>query len=176
MYKKRGQIWVETVIYTLIALVMIGLVLTYVEPKIEEIQDKTIIEESVEVMEDMNSIFSEIVQGGAGNKRLVKLGVKKGMFKIDAPADKIIFEVESKHTYSQLDKDISIGNIIAHTDELGGKLYMVYLTLDYKGTYNITFAGGDKLKTISKASNPYNLLISNRGKQGTLNEIDIEIK
>ena len=36
--KKRGQIWVETVIYTLIALILIGLVLTFITPKIKEIQ------------------------------------------------------------------------------------------------------------------------------------------
>jgi uncharacterized protein (UPF0333 family) len=35
---KRGQIWVETVVYTLIALVMIGLVLAFAKPKIEELQ------------------------------------------------------------------------------------------------------------------------------------------
>ena len=39
----NGQVWVETVTYTLIAIVMIGLVLSFAKPKIEELQDKTII-------------------------------------------------------------------------------------------------------------------------------------
>ena len=40
MNKKRGQVWVETVIYTLIALALIGTVLAFVKPKVEEMQDK----------------------------------------------------------------------------------------------------------------------------------------
>ena len=44
---KRGQVWVETVIYTLIALVMIGLVLSFVQPKIMELQDKATLQQSI---------------------------------------------------------------------------------------------------------------------------------
>ena len=40
---KHGQVWVETVIYTLIAFALIGTVLTFVKPKIEEMQDSAII-------------------------------------------------------------------------------------------------------------------------------------
>ncbi len=32
---KRAQIWIETMIYTLIAFIMLGLVLAYAKPKIE---------------------------------------------------------------------------------------------------------------------------------------------
>ena len=51
--KKRGQIWVETVIYTLIALVMIGTILAFALPKISEIQDKSTIEQSIIVIKDI---------------------------------------------------------------------------------------------------------------------------
>ena len=33
----RGQVWVETVVYTLIAFIMIGLVLGVAKPKIEKL-------------------------------------------------------------------------------------------------------------------------------------------
>ena len=39
---KKAQVWIETVIYTLIALALIGTVLAFVKPKIQEIQDKIV--------------------------------------------------------------------------------------------------------------------------------------
>ena len=50
---KRGQIWVETMVYTLIAFALIGLVLAFVKPKIQETQDKAIIEQSVNILKDI---------------------------------------------------------------------------------------------------------------------------
>ena len=43
----KAQIWIETVIYTLIAFVILGAVLGFAKPKIEELQDKSIIEQSL---------------------------------------------------------------------------------------------------------------------------------
>jgi len=42
--KKKGQVWIETVTYTLIAFVLIGLILAFVKPKIDELQDKALID------------------------------------------------------------------------------------------------------------------------------------
>ncbi len=108
---KRGQVWVETVIYTLIAFVMIGAVLAFIKPKIEEIRDKALIEQTIEVIESIN--FGIIELGGEGNKRIIELGIKKGILKIDGENNLIIFEIESRHVYSQPGEDIYIGNIIA---------------------------------------------------------------
>ena len=57
--KKKAQVWIETVTYTMIALVMIGLVLAFAKPKIEELQDKTIIEQSIKILNEFNSIILE---------------------------------------------------------------------------------------------------------------------
>ncbi|MDP7521120.1 MAG: hypothetical protein QF567_02715, partial [Candidatus Pacearchaeota archaeon] len=114
---KRGQVWVETVIYTLIAFVMIGAVLAFIKPKIEEIRDKALIEQTIEVIESIN--FGIIELGGEGNKRIIELGIKKGILKIDGENNLIIFEIESRHVYSQPGEDIYIGNIIANTKKRG---------------------------------------------------------
>ena len=84
---KNGQVWVETVIYTLIAFVLIGAVLAIAQPRIEEIQDKAFIEQSFGVMKDIDNIILSLAQGGVGNKRVVELGLKKGNLIIDG--DKI---------------------------------------------------------------------------------------
>ena len=170
MKKKRGQVWVETVIYTLIAFVMIGLVLAYAKPEIEKLQDKAIIEQSIAMVKDIDSTI--LTMGGQGNQRLIELGIKKGVLKIDGVGDLIVFEIESKYTYSEPGTDISDGNLIIHTGKRG-KFNIVNLTRDYSEEYNITYQGKDELKSLSKASIPYKLLISNKGGDKTV--IDIEI-
>ncbi|MHA1988096.1 MAG: hypothetical protein ACW98D_15785 [Promethearchaeota archaeon] len=174
--KKRGQIWIETVIYTLIAFIMIGLVLAFVKPKIEEIQDKTIVEQSIKLMEEINTIILSIVQGGAGNKRLIELEIKKGLLKIDGFNDELVFEVESRYLYSQPGEDIYHGSVIIHTEEKG-KFNIINLTSDYN-RYNIKYQGEDILKTITKSSTPYKIFISNNGTDESLDKkiiINIEI-
>ncbi len=156
----RGQIWVETVIYTLIAFVMIGLVLAYAKPKIEELQDQAIIEQSITLVKNLDSTILTI--GAPGNQRLVELGIKKGTLKIDGEKDLIIFEMESKSTYSEPGVNVTDGNLIIHTEKTGN-FNLITLTRDYSEDINITYQGKDESKIISKASTPYQLLISNKG-------------
>ena len=166
MINKSGQMWVETVIYTLIAFVLISAVLAIAQPKIKEIQDRTYIEQSLGVMKDINSIFLEIAEGGAGNKRLVELGINKGELKINGADDSLVFEMESNYLYSEPDEDITDGNILIHTRQKGD-YYVVNMTHNYAGIYNITYQGGDVSKIIGQSSAPYKLFISNKGKDSS---------
>ena len=172
MLNKKGQIWIETVIYTLIAFVMIGLVLAFAKPKIEELQDKAIIEQSIAIMKDIDSII--LTMGGPGNQRLNKLTIKKGLLKIDGEKDLFVFSMESRYTYSEPGEDISDGNLIIHTKQRG-KLNIVNLTRDYSGKYDITYQGRDEIKLISKSSISYNLLLSNKGEVENKTVINVEV-
>jgi hypothetical protein len=155
-----GQVWIETVIYTLIAFVMIGLVLAYARPKIEELQDRAIIEQSIGMLKEIDSTI--LTMSGAGNQRIFEMGIKKGSLKIDSINDRIIFEMESKNVYSEPDKEISDGSVKILTEKKAG-YSLVTLTLDYNGVYNIKFDGKDEEKTISKASISYKLSVLNEG-------------
>lgn len=164
---RHGQIWIETVIYTSIAFVMIALVLAYAKPKVEEIQDRAIIEQSIKILEEIDKVISD-VGAVSGNKRLMEINIKKGSLKIDGVNDKIIFELEGRCEYSEPEKDISVGDIIIRTEEKG-ELNVVTLTKDYSG-YDILYQGGNNEKSITKSPTPYKLLISN-----TVGGINIEI-
>jgi len=158
--KKRGQVWVETVIYTLIALILIGLVLAFIIPKIGEIQDRVIIEQTIELMNNLDSIISSIGVV-AGNKRIVNIGIKKGTLKIDSENDRIIFEIKSEYVYSQPGENITIGDIIARTEK-SGSLNIITLTSNYN-QYDLTYNGEEKLKEISQSTTPHKLSIENKG-------------
>jgi hypothetical protein len=170
---KRGQIWVETVVYTLIAFALIGLVLAFARPKIEELRDKSILEQSIEMMEDLDLTIMEVIQAGAGNKRVIEIGLKKGDLKLDGANDKLLFEYKGKYLYSEPGEDIQKGNLVIRTEEFGDLAY-INISRDYS-TYNITYNEEDYLKTISKAATPYNLIIVNSGNVDDKIVVNIEL-
>jgi len=172
VYRKKAQVWVETVVYTMIAFVMIALVLAFAKPKIEEMKDKSIIDQSIGLMEEIDLTVSEITQGSSGNKRVLEVGVNDGVLKIDGENNRVFFEFEGKYTYSEPGIPLSRGNLIIYTEKTG-KISKVNITRSYD--YNITYELGDELKSIGKASTPYSMLISNKGKD-LQNKIIIDFK
>lgn len=157
----RGQVWVETVIYLLISFVMMGLVLSFIRPKIEELRDKAIIEQSLEIIKDIDNLIVTI--GSPGNKRLIEVGIRKGELVIDSQNDKITFEMDSRYLYTEPGKIVDIGNIQAFT-EVNGKNSIITLKRDFSSEYNITYKGEEVVKTLAKVSAPYRLFLTNEGK------------
>lgn len=158
--RKKGQIWVETIIYTLIAFALIGLVLAFVNPEIEKIQDRGFIERSIDTLEEIDFIIDTI--GVPGNQREIGLGISKGTFNVDGKNDRLFFEIESRHTYSEPGENITSGNVIINTEELG-RLSEVTLTVNYGNRYDITFDGQNDLGEITESPTPYRILIKNEG-------------
>src|SRR3989344_7156781 len=87
----KGQIWVETVVYTLIFIVLIGMVLAFVTPAIQEQKDKATIENSINAMLELDAGISEIKRVGPGNVRENIFLIKKGELRIEGENNKIIF-------------------------------------------------------------------------------------
>ncbi len=160
MRNHRGQVWIETVIYTLIAFVMIGLVLAFARPKIAELQDRSLLQQSTDMLKQLDSTL--LSMAGAGNQRILEIGIKKGDLIIDGLNDEIIFEMQSKSVYSEPGKFINDGSVIVSTEKKSG-YNLVTLMLNYTGNYNIKFEGKDEAKTVSQASTPYKLSIVNEG-------------
>ena len=151
---RRGQIWVETVIYTLIALVMIGLVLAFARPKIQELQDKAVIDQSITMMKEIDSTILNL--GDKGSRRIIELGIKKGSLTIDSEGDKLFFEIESQSEYSEPGLPIEEGNLILYTRKVGSANF-VNITLDYSDSYDLQFDESDTAKVLTKSSIPYKL-------------------
>lgn len=171
---RRGQVWVETVIYTLIALVMIGLILTFVKPKITEIQDRLVLQQSISMMNDINNVILALSEGGTGNKRKLSLDMKAGSLDIDGTTDRIVFNINSHYQFSEYGKDVTYGPLLIHTEQLN-ELSLTNMTLNYGGSYNLTYGGKDILKTITASASPYTLFISNNGNSGGNPNMDFQM-
>src|SRR3989344_2600355 len=135
---RRGQVWVETVIYTLIGIALIGLVLAILTPKIKEFRDRSVIEQTID---SLNVFDSKVVDVLNNTIRYV----------LD----------ESNVRYSEPGVSLDIGRINVTTQELT-ESYRISLYMSYK--YNITFNGKDSnSEQFTPVSIPYEFFIENKG-------------
>lgn len=164
---KFGQVWIETVIYTLVAFALIGTVLTFVKPKIEQMQDKALLDQSVEMLSEIKSIISSI-SGTSGNVRVIDVTIKKGFLEIDPANDLIIFQMESNAEYSEIGQEIikDSGNTILLTEKISGG-NLVTIKSNYSKNYNLNLDGQNEAsRRLNKASSSYKISIENKGIQG----------
>lgn len=173
-FNKKGQVWVETVVYTLIAFVILGAVLGFAKPKIENLQDKSTIKNSIGVLKDMDKVVRE-VSSVAGNKRKLEIEVDRGYFLIDSESDSINYEIETSYSYSEPGQTIKEGNVEIKNEDLG-EINRLNAKIPYEGQYNLTLGGEEGSKKLTSSSTSYEVLISNKGKQNNAElNIDFEV-
>lgn len=170
MIRRRGQIWVETVIYILIGLALIGLVLALVMPKINEQRDRIVVEQTLVSLNALDNKIREVIVGGNGNKRIIDFGMKRGVMEINPEKDRITFVLEGlTRPYSEPDIDIPVGRIKVRTTE-GAKTSSVSLTVEYGLGSDIVFEGNNiETEKLNPSPTPYRISIENKG------QIDITI-
>lgn len=64
---KSGQVWIETVLYTLIGLSIIGVILAMVRPAIEEKRDEITLQQSIDILKGIDNNIADVIQYGTGN-------------------------------------------------------------------------------------------------------------
>ncbi len=161
MLKKRGQVWIETVIYTLIGLTIIGILLSIVVPKINQMSDKAIIEQSLNTLNIIDQKISEI-SITSGNSREIDIFSKKGDFILDGSSGKFYYILKNTPViYSQPDQTLKRGNANILTTKKGDS-YSFIAYLDYS-SLNLTYGGENINRTFSVAPAGYNLVIENLG-------------
>ncbi len=175
---KKGQVWIETVIYTLIGLTVIALILSFARPKIEEIRDKAVIDQTIESFNNIDKIISDIMVS-SGNSRLVLFSLRKGDLNIDGENDEIRFVLEnSKSVYSEPDKQISLGKLYRgnlYVKTSGDEAKTVEVWLDYSNLINLKYDEKEENKALEKASTPYRIFFENTGNAGGLSNINVKI-
>ena len=173
MIKKRGQVWVETVLYTLIGLALIGLVLAFVTSKINEARDRITVDQTIN---SLNAIDEKVnaVLDAPGNRRFVEFTMKRGEFFVSPESNEIRFVISDLvKPYSEVGKEISVGRIVILSEE-GQRDSIVTLTLSYEGIADIEYAGEEKEKKFTAASIPYKFSITNLGADEDFIKVNIE--
>ena len=161
---KKGQVWIETVIYILIGLSLIGLVLAYVLPKINEQKDRSLIEQTIVSLSSFDDKVLEVNDRGEDNKRIVEFTMRSGELSIIPEKNQIVFSIDGlTKPYSEPDVSIPVGRVIVKTSELR-KTSSVNLTLDYnKLKVKLSFNNMAETKKFTRSSTPYQFSIENKG-------------
>jgi type II secretory pathway pseudopilin PulG len=158
---KRGQVWVETVIYTLIGLAIIGIVLAGAMPRINQKRDELAIEQSIEALSVIDDKVYEI-QKAVGNRRIVSLDVRQGYFVVDMDTDSLIWVVDSGFAYSEIDYTTAVGKINVTTTGAEDN-YEVELLVGYSADLRFDDINTGR-RQLDAAPTPYDLVIENQGK------------
>jgi hypothetical protein len=159
---RKAQVWIETVLYTLIGLAIIGIILGLVRPAIQEKQDQVVLEQSLDILKGIDNNVQEIIHTGVGNSRAMEISLKKGSLIFNCTGNEIYFEMESAHMYSETGDVINVSrNIQALTIEKAKGRYDVKFSMSYN--FNITFEDKDIVKSLTASSTPYNVAVANKG-------------
>jgi len=166
-FSKRGQIWVETVIYTLIGLAVIGLVMAVALPKINAKKDEIVIEQSIEALGNIDDKIYE-VQRAAGNRRVVDLEIRKGSLIVDMEKESISWLIDSSFAYSEVDMEVPLGRLSVTTRV--GNPWEIELKMNY--SMDLRYEGDNfGTKQMDPAPTPYKFTIENSGKNAVGNII-----
>jgi type II secretory pathway pseudopilin PulG len=174
--QKEAQVWIESVLYTLIGLAIIGLLLIAARPKISSTQDQFIIQQTIRALNEFDNKIIEIKQA-TGNRRIIHFQLSKGELLIDAENDKVQWKLfGSTYMYSEPGTTAWINNIRVYTEKKGD-VYDVELTLDYQGSNDLTIEMQEKSRTLQAAKTPYSITLENYGQdtQTGLIKIDINV-
>ena len=165
----KGQVWVETVLYTLIGLVLIGLVLTFASPRISEAKDRLVVEQSINSL----NAFDEKVNIDPGNVRRIDFTLKRGTLYINPKEEIIKLEINDLgKPYSEPSVLINYGRV-SGISEVEQKFSKITLYLNYSKQFNITYNDLEKEMKFDSAATPYIFLISNLGVENGLERVDI---
>jgi len=169
--KNSGQIWVETVIYTLIGLAIIGVLLSLVKPAIEEKKDQILLEQNLDILNSIDNVVEDVRYYGVGNSRILEIKIRKGELIINSTGNFIKFVMESRYMYSEPEQVVEIGRVKALTKKKR-KIYDVSLILNYSNSINLTWSGEENTKIFQASPTPYKIRVTNIGKIGDLVNID----
>ena len=158
MSEKKAQVWLETVIYTLIGLVLIGVVLAVVVPNINQSKDRVVVGQSIDALSSFDDKLNEALGAGPGNTRVIdEFVIKRGNMVVDALNDTIYLIINDlAKPYSEPGVKIQVNSITILSEERQ-KTSRVQLLLNYSSLVNITY-GADRKEVIhnfAPAPNPY---------------------
>lgn len=152
----RGQIWIETVLYTLIGIALIGLVLTFALPKITAAQERAVVGQSIGSMQALADALEMVGTQGVGNVRVVTFALRSGQVVFDGIQDTITLTLpEQTSMYSQPGAPVTQGSVKVLTREQGGK-YQVTLDLSFP-RMNLTIGEQDTRATLTAASTAHRI-------------------
>jgi hypothetical protein len=162
----KGDVWISTVLYTLIGLAMIASLVAIIQPEVSKLKDKFVIEQTAQSLNVLDDTILR-TREATGTRLNYIIRMDKGNFIIDGVNEIIYWQTDSNYQFSEENRTINLtlGNIKGITRPKDG-IWNVTLLVDYRGYgINITVNDKDELKTLNPSSLAYSIWITNKGIQ-----------
>lgn len=160
--KIKAQVWIETVIYTLIGLAIIAILLSITLPQVDKMKDRTVMTQAVDMLNILNSKILE-TEESQGNIRIVDIKISRGKLEINSKENTILYVLENTRLEStEIGESVKEGNVIIETKKSGDR-FNVFLKVDYNNILNITYGGEKQTKTLQQGTSPYKIIMENTG-------------
>jgi hypothetical protein len=158
---KKGQVWVETVLYTLIGLSLIAVVLVFATPKISESKDRIAIEQSIDSMQVLGDKIDSVLSSGSGTRAIIPaLSIKRGNLLISPSSKTIRLDLDNLNLlFSESGIEIPFGRVNVKSLE-GQKYNSVSIILKFNS--NLTYAGITTNKTLPSSATPYRISLEKK--------------
>ncbi len=156
---KKAQVWVETVIYTLVGLSILGLLLVSTKPKLDKMKDESLINQAIESFGIINEKVYEAAQT-TGMRVKYDLKIGKGTFVIDAEEDILYWRIPSSLKYSEENIAVELGSTMS-IKTVQGDPWLVEVSMPYN--FDIQYDGKNEVKEFIEAGNMYSFTIENEG-------------
>lgn len=168
--KNKGQVWIETVLYTVIGLAIIALVLSFAYPKIRASQESLLIEQSIATLNNLDTVIMTVNERGPGNVKTYTFSIKRGRLLFNENEETITLVITGiKSAYSEPGVAVHDGRVSVLTRE-GTKGNTVKLLLNYTYPGDATqklvdlkvgdLAQEDETKEFVQAATPYVISVS----------------
>jgi hypothetical protein len=162
--KQRGQVWIETVLYTFIGLTLLGLVLGFVYPRVQAAQERALLQQTTLSLSGLDDIIQTVTTRGPGNVKKISFSLQRGTLTVNPSEETISLSIDELHVPpSEPGVAIPFGNSIMRTLP-SGERYKVQYSLQY--TILDLSVTGEQVQTFQASSVPYQFLISNEGGTG----------
>lgn len=173
--RKKGQIWVSTVLYVALGIVAMTLILGAGLPMINKMRERNTVIESKNVMHAISDAISTVVTEGPGSKRVLDpVIIKGGKLYFDVVNEDVKWEMKTSamlmepcdvgsdgkctnanFVQSEGDVDVYLAKTIV-VDE-----YMITLLLDYPTSINLVYSSSNEIRGAVVGS--HMIAISNDG-------------
>jgi hypothetical protein len=160
-YAGKRLAWTGIVIFILS--MFLSTILSIYLPKIEEIKDRTIIEQTIGSLGVLNDNVLETMSS-VGTTRGVVLSVKKGEYVIDSKNNIIYYILrDSDYIYSPINKTTQVSPGINTITSSSNEKYNIFLILNYS-SYDLTYNDQEIEKVLTPNLAGYNFIIENKGR------------
>ncbi len=153
----------ETLLYTVVSLAILGTVLSFAIPKMQQSQERARIETSIASMRALDDIIRTVHTLPPGNSRTSLINVEQGTLMIDSEDEVIVWSIPSLNLkYSEVGTPVRQERVQILTTQTQKK-YTTTLTLDFSGQgLNLTLNGNEAFTELTPAPTPYKLAITSQ--------------